>query len=127
MARTANPREATAGGHVPVLLAEVVGSLGPVAGKRVVDGTFGAGGYSRALLAEGATICAIDRDPAAAAFAAPLHSKFAQAFQFVAGNFSELDTLCGDAADAVMLDIGVSSMQLDVAERGFSFMRDGPL
>lgn len=116
-----------AGGHAPVLLDAVLASLGPVAGQRVIDGTFGAGGYSRALLGAGASVCAIDRDPVAAQFAASLAGDFPERFQFVAGRFSSLDSLCGDTADAVVLDIGVSSMQLDEAGRGFSFMRDGPL
>lgn len=114
-------------GHEPVLLAEIVAALAPLAGGRVVDGTFGAGGYSRALMKAGARVCAIDRDPQAAAFAGPLGVKYPERFQFVAGKFSELDSLCADAADGVVLDLGVSSMQLEDGGRGFSFRRQGPL
>lgn len=115
--------------HVPVLLDEVLEALHPVQGKRVVDGTFGAGGYSRALLAAGAEVIGIDRDPVVRKFADALGADYPGKFTFVSGTFSELDALAADAGliDAVVLDIGVSSMQLDEAERGFSFMRDGPL
>jgi 16S rRNA (cytosine1402-N4)-methyltransferase len=111
--------------HIPVLLNEVVDAMQPAAGKTLVDGTFGAGGYSRALLAKGASVVAFDRDPSAARFAQGLP---ADRFRLVERRFSELDEEVGEAAvDGVVLDIGVSSMQLDEAERGFSFMRDGPL
>ncbi|WP_372784325.1 16S rRNA (cytosine(1402)-N(4))-methyltransferase RsmH [Phenylobacterium sp.] len=111
--------------HVPVLLNEVVDALQPRAGKVLVDGTFGAGGYSRALLSAGAAIIAFDRDPSAARFADGLPKG---RFRLVERRFSELDQETGEAAvDGVVLDIGVSSMQIDEAERGFSFMRDGPL
>lgn len=115
------------GPHVPVLLAEVLAALAPLAGARIVDGTFGAGGYSRALLEAGASVVAIDRDPNVAMHAEALAAEFPDRFRFVAGRFSELDELAGGPVDGVVLDIGVSSMQLDEAERGFSFMRDGPL
>jgi 16S rRNA (cytosine1402-N4)-methyltransferase len=111
--------------HTPVLLNEVVDAMQPAAGKILVDGTFGAGGYTRALLAKGASVIAFDRDPSAAKFADGLP---ADRFRLVERRFSELDEEVGEAAvDGVVLDIGVSSMQLDEAERGFSFMRDGPL
>jgi 16S rRNA (cytosine1402-N4)-methyltransferase len=111
--------------HVPVLLDEVVDALQPRAGKVLVDGTFGAGGYTRALLGAGASVIAFDRDPSARKFAEGLP---ADRFRLVEGRFSELDHETGErAVDGVVLDIGVSSMQLDEAERGFSFMRDGPL
>jgi 16S rRNA (cytosine1402-N4)-methyltransferase len=117
--------------HTSVLLGEVVDSLALAQGRLVVDGTFGAGGYSRAFLDAGADVLAIDRDPTAARFAAPLEVSHPNRFRFVAGRFSELQhhlAACGHAAcDGVALDLGVSSMQLDEAERGFSFMRDGPL
>lgn len=121
--------EAAAGKHVPVLLDEVLAALSPEAGRRIVDGTFGAGGYSRALLEAGAQVIGIDRDPSVAPHVAALKADFPQAFTFVPGTFSELDILASDLGpiDAVVLDIGVSSMQLDEADRGFSFMRDGPL
>jgi 16S rRNA (cytosine1402-N4)-methyltransferase len=111
--------------HVPVLLAEVLEALAPAPGELIVDGTFGAGGYSRALLAAGARVAAFDRDPAAAAHTATLDRA---RFSLVIASFSRMDSVIGDsAADGVALDLGVSSMQLDEAERGFSFMRDGPL
>ncbi|OYW99822.1 MAG: 16S rRNA (cytosine(1402)-N(4))-methyltransferase [Rhizobiales bacterium 32-66-8] len=108
---------------------EVIAALSPLAGKRVVDGTFGAGGYSRALLAAGARVIAIDRDPSVEPFADALAAEFGTRFSFAPGTFSQLDSLAAEHGpiDAVVLDIGVSSMQLDQAERGFSFMRDGPL
>ena len=115
------------GPHVPVLLAEVLEALAPLDGARILDGTFGAGGYSRALLEAGATVVAIDRDPNVIPFAEKLRAEFPDRFTFVAGTFSELDELAGGPVDGVVLDIGVSSMQLDEAERGFSFMREGPL
>lgn len=118
-----------AGPHLPVLLDEVLAAFGSLDGKRIVDGTFGAGGYSRALLEAGATVIAIDRDPSVQPFADALQAQFGERFIFVPGTFSQLDTLAAPHGpiDGVVLDIGVSSMQLDQAERGFSFMREGPL
>ena len=117
--------------HVPVLLGEVLEAVAPAAGALVVDGTFGAGGYSRAFLEAGAEVIAFDRDPSAVRFAAPLAEAFPGRIQMLTRNFSELEAglaeLGHERCDAVALDIGVSSMQLDEAERGFSFMRDGPL
>jgi 16S rRNA (cytosine1402-N4)-methyltransferase len=113
--------------HVPVLLAEVLDALVPLPEAHIVDGTFGAGGYSRALLEAGATVTAIDRDPNVQPFAEALAAEFPSRFKFVAGAFAELDQLATRPVDGVVLDIGVSSMQLDEADRGFSFMRDGPL
>jgi len=111
--------------HVPVLMAEVVAALDLAPGARVVDGTFGAGGYSRALLAVGADVVAFDRDPTARRFADGLD---AARFRLIEARFSEMAALLGDSSvDGVALDLGVSSMQLDEAERGFSFLRDGPL
>lgn len=113
--------------HVPVLLDEVLAALAPLEGARILDGTFGAGGYSTALLEAGASVVAIDRDPSVAPHAARLSERFGERFEFVPGTFSDLDELAGGPVDGVVLDIGVSSMQLDEAERGFSFMHDGPL
>jgi 16S rRNA (cytosine1402-N4)-methyltransferase len=111
--------------HVSVLLDEVLAALEPRAGKLIVDGTFGAGGYSRAFLSAGADVAAFDRDPSARRFAEGLDPA---RFRLFEARFSEMDALLGaGAADGVALDLGVSSMQLDEAERGFSFMRDGPL
>ena len=112
--------------HVPVLLAEVLEALQPSPGAIVIDGTFGAGGYSRALLEAGARVIAFDRDPTAARFAGPL--KASGRFRLVATPFSTMTEVLGEAgADGVALDLGLSSMQLDQAERGFSLQRDGPL
>jgi 16S rRNA (cytosine1402-N4)-methyltransferase len=110
--------------HTSVLLNEVLEALEPAPGKLIVDGTFGAGGYSRAFLATGAAVVAFDRDPSARRFAEGLGGDF----RLVDARFSEMAEELGEAsADGVALDLGVSSMQLDQAERGFSFMRDGPL
>jgi 16S rRNA (cytosine1402-N4)-methyltransferase len=112
--------------HTPVLLAEVLEALSPAPGKLIVDGTFGAGGYSRAFLERGALVVAFDRDPAARRFASELSG--ADQFRMLEDRFSTMAAELGDgAADGVAFDLGVSSMQLDEAERGFSFMRDGPL
>lgn len=123
--------EAGAGApHVPVLLAEVLDALQPIEGGVFVDGTFGAGGYTRALLAAGARlVVAIDRDPTAIAAGRVLEAEMAGRLKLVHGAFSDLDAHAADAGpvDGVVLDIGVSSMQLDEAERGFSFRSDGPL
>ena len=114
--------------HVPVLLAEVVAALAPAPGRRLIDATFGAGGYSRALLEAGAEVVGLDRDPSAARFAEPLMQAFPGRFRLACRPFSELEEEAGEAGcDGVAFDLGVSSMQLDEAERGFSFMRDGPI
>ena len=111
--------------HVSVLLDEVVEALAAGPGSTVVDGTFGAGGYTRAILKTGAKVVAFDRDPSVGAFARDLP---ADRFRLVEGRFSEMDEVLGEGSvDGVALDLGVSSMQLDQAERGFSFMQDGPL
>jgi 16S rRNA (cytosine1402-N4)-methyltransferase len=111
--------------HVPVLINEVVDALQPGPTKTVVDGTFGAGGYARAILASGASVIAFDRDPSASRFAEGLP---ADRFRLLESRFSELDEVTGPGAvEGVVLDLGVSSMQLDEPDRGFSFMRDGPL
>jgi 16S rRNA (cytosine1402-N4)-methyltransferase len=111
--------------HVPILLQEVVDALSPAPGQTVVDGTFGAGGYSRAFLATGAKVVAFDRDPTVRRFSAGFPS---DRFRLVEARFSEMDAVLGEGgADGVALDLGVSSMQLDEAGRGFSFMADGPL
>lgn len=117
--------------HVPVLLSEVVRTLAPTDGKTYLDGTFGAGGYSRAILAAAnCRVIAIDRDPDAISAGASLADEFAPRLTLVSGTFSNLDEVarrCGVVPDGIVLDLGVSSMQLDEAERGFSFQADGPL
>jgi len=117
----------TAPSHVSVLLDEVVAALAPQPGQMVIDGTFGAGGYTRAILATGAQVTAFDRDPSVARFAADLPATDGR-FRLIEDRFSQITAYLGEASvDGVTLDLGVSSMQLDEAERGFSFMRDGPL
>lgn len=106
--------------HTPVLIDEVVGALSPASGETHVDGTYGAGGYTAAILARGAKVVAFDRDPDAVAAATP-HANLT----LIADRFSTMDRV--EAADGVTLDLGVSSMQIDRAERGFSFQADGPL
>lgn len=117
--------------HLPVLLAEVLARLTPTPGETHVDGTFGAGGYTRAILATGADVVAIDRDPTAIEAGQALVEASAGRLRLVPGVFGDLDehvaALGLEAVDGVVLDIGVSSMQLDRAERGFSFRNDGPL
>ena len=113
--------------HLPVLLRPILDLCAPISGTWV-DGTFGAGGYSRELLNAGADrVIGIDRDPLAHQMAADWIGAFGGRLELKLGTFSDLDTLAGDPVDGVVLDLGVSSMQLDQAERGFSFMKDGPL
>jgi 16S rRNA (cytosine1402-N4)-methyltransferase len=101
-------------------------ALRPGPGKEMIDGTFGAGGYSRAMLDAGASVTAFDRDPSVAPFAAELTAL--GRFRLVAASFATMEQVVGEASsDGVALDLGVSSMQFDEAERGFSLMRDGPL
>jgi 16S rRNA (cytosine1402-N4)-methyltransferase len=112
--------------HIPVLLGDVVAALAPAPGRIIVDGTFGAGGYSTALLSAGATVIGIDRDPEAIASGRRLEANSGGKLRLVHGRFSRLDDHAG-GADGVVLDIGVSSMQIDEAGRGFSFRSEGPL
>ena len=113
--------------HVPVLIDPLIRAVEPVRGVWV-DGTFGAGGYARRLLDAGAgKVIGIDRDPSVFDMAAAWAGEYGDRLQLVEGTFSDLDRLAGGPVDGVVLDLGVSSMQLDQAERGFSFLRDGPL
>jgi len=120
-------------GHVPVMLAEVLATLGPQDGATYLDATFGGGGYARAILeaAPGCTVFAIDRDPDAIARGAALAQRFAGRLHLMQGRFGDMLALLRDrgitALDGVVMDLGVSSFQLDQAERGFSFRADGPL
>jgi 16S rRNA (cytosine1402-N4)-methyltransferase len=122
-----------AGRHEPVLLAEVLAALGPQPGGRYLDGTFGAGGYTRAILdaAPDATLLGLDRDPTAIAGGADLVAAMAGRLTLSQARFGDLaaeaERFRMTPLDGVVLDIGVSSMQLDQAERGFSFRFDGPL
>ena len=119
--------------HIPVLLDEVVAALAPVAGAVMVDGTFGAGGYARALIAAGARVHAFDRDPDAIAAGQGLAECRGDDPALILHHrrFSEIADTLGKAGaggvDGVVFDIGVSSMQLDRPERGFAFASDGPL
>jgi 16S rRNA (cytosine1402-N4)-methyltransferase len=125
--------------HVPVMLERCLDALAPEVGDWVVDATFGAGGHTRALLARGARVLAIDQDPNALAYVEALRDDLRTAgverpderFRFAHANFADLD---GHVAQAgigsvrgVLLDLGVSSMQIDQAERGFAFRHEGPL
>ena len=118
--------------HIPVLLNEVVESIAPKDGGVYVDGTFGAGGYTRAVLdAADCTVYAIDRDPDAIREGQKLVDAYKGHLHLLHGTFGEMAELVRgegvDFVDGVMLDIGVSSMQIDRAERGFSFQKDGAL
>ncbi len=127
------PEEALAAAernHLPVLCAEVIAALAPVGGDLFIDGTFGAGGYSRAILAAAdCRVIGVDRDPDALAEARPWAGLYGARLRLVEGVFGALDTAPGpdEAVNGIVLDIGVSSMQLDRAGRGFSFLRDGAL
>lgn len=112
--------------HIPVLLDAVLDGLGDIRGKTIVDCTFGAGGYSRAFLVRGANVIAFDRDPNVVADANALKGEFPEQFEFVAAPFSKIADL-DRTVDALVFDLGISSMQIDVAARGFSFRMDAPL
>lgn len=112
--------------HIPVLLRPLLAAVAPVQG-RWLDGTFGAGGYARGLLEQGADqVIGLDRDPSVFELAAPWAEPLGGKLKLVQGTFGQLDQVANDL-DGVVLDLGVSSMQLDQAQRGFSFMQDGPL
>lgn len=115
--------------HTPVMLPEVLDALRPEAEKIYVDGTFGAGGYTRAILERShCQVIAIDRDPDAEKRARAFQEEFKGRFEFIRGCFGDVGALLqGRKVDGFVLDIGVSSFQLDEAERGFSFRFDGPL
>ncbi len=112
--------------HIPVLLRPILKAVAPVGGTWL-DGTFGAGGYTRGFLEAGAErVIAVDRDPLAFELAQPWAEAYGDRLVMQQGVFSNMDKYAQEL-DGVVLDLGVSSMQLDLAERGFSFMRDGPL
>lgn len=112
--------------HIPVLLNAVLSALGDLSGRVVVDATFGAGGYSRAFLNAGARVIAFDRDPNVMADAQKMVDEFSGRFEFVPRPFSYISELPAKY-DAIVFDLGISSMQIDIASRGFSFRSDGPL
>lgn len=119
-------------GHVPVMLDEVCEALAPRDGGLYLDGTFGGGGYARAILdAARCTLFAIDRDPHAIARGAALAAAMAGRLHLIEGSFGDMLSLLAGrgvaALDGIVLDLGVSSFQIDTPERGFSFRSDGPL
>ncbi len=115
-------------GHQPVMLAEVLEALSPRDGAHYIDGTFGGGGYARAILdAADCTVLGIDRDPDAIARGVEMAKHYGGRLTLAQGEFSAMDEFCGGHSDGVVLDLGVSSFQFDQAERGFSFREDGPL
>lgn len=118
--------------HIPVMLAQVLAALAPIDGEHYVDATYGAGGYSSAILAAAnCFVLALDRDPRAVAAAAAACEASQGRLKVVESPFSALEKVVGDeppaVLDGIVFDIGVSSMQLDQADRGFSFQHDGPL
>ncbi len=113
--------------HQTVLLSEAVALLEPSEGRVIIDGTLGGGGHTQALLQRGARVFGIDRDPRALEAASARLASFGDRFTPVRGEFGDAASLVPGPVDGFLLDLGVSSPQLDVAERGFSFMNDGPL
>jgi 16S rRNA (cytosine1402-N4)-methyltransferase len=117
--------------HAPVLPLEVLRAFDPVSGRLVVDCTLGGGGHSELLLEAGARVIGVDQDPEAIAHASKRLARFGDRFRAVCANFAEvgqvLESLGVGLADGFLLDLGVSSHQLDTPERGFSFRFDGPL
>ena len=112
--------------HIPVLLDSVMRAVGDVANARVLDATFGAGGYSRAFLDAGAFVTAFDRDPTVVGCAKKFAGEFGARFRFIPKRFSSMSEL-DERFDVIVFDLGVSSMQIDDAARGFSFRADAPL
>ena len=112
--------------HIPVLLDSVMRAAGDVATARVLDATFGAGGYSRAFLGAGAVVTAFDRDPTVIETAKKCAGEFGARFRFIPKRFSSMAEL-DEKFDVIVFDLGISSMQIDDATRGFSFRADAPL
>lgn len=112
--------------HIPVLLSSVLTALGDIQGKTIIDCTFGAGGYTRAFLSRGASVIAFDRDPNVLSDVEHIAAKYGDKFRFVPKTFSHISEIDGPV-DAIVFDLGISSMQIDVPERGFSFRSDAPL
>lgn len=114
--------------HIPVMLTDVLACFDDLSGQTIVDGTFGAGGYSRAMLDAGATIIGFDRDPNAISAASGMLNQYGGRLSLIQKPFSTMDKeIAPNSVDGVVLDIGVSSMQIDEGSRGFSFQQDGPL
>ena len=112
--------------HIPVLLNAVMHELGDLDGRVVLDATFGAGGYTRAFLESGATVVAFDRDPNVVQDANKIKEEFGDRFRFIAKPFSAMADM-DEQFDAIVFDLGISSMQIDIPERGFSFRSNAPL
>ena len=112
--------------HIPVLLNAVLDTLGDIRGKTVVDCTFGAGGYTRAFLERGARVIAFDRDVNVLGDVNDIKTQYPDRFDFHQDKFSGIAQLA-QTVDAIVFDLGISSMQIDTAERGFSFRMDAPL
>ena len=117
--------------HTPVLLDEVMHFMAPQKGKVIVDGTLGGGGHTEAMLKAGARVIGVDQDAQALAFAKDRLESYGESFTAVQGNFSQLPEILAEEGvqkvDGILVDIGVSSWQLDASERGFSFSKEGPL
>lgn len=112
--------------HIPVLLDAVMNELGDLSNCHVLDATFGAGGYTRAFLDAGASVVAFDRDPNVLVDVNDIKKEFGNRFNFIPQPFSKMSEL-DDKFDAIVFDLGISSMQIDIPERGFSFRSDAPL
>jgi len=131
-AQHSSPHNPAQPGHLPVMAAEVLADLAPADGETYVDGTFGGGGYTRAILdAAACTVWAIDRDAEAVARGARMADDYKGRLTVLEGRFGDMDSLLRgrgiDAVDGIVLDLGLSSYQLDDAARGFSFQAEGPL
>ncbi|MDV7340043.1 16S rRNA (cytosine(1402)-N(4))-methyltransferase RsmH [Terasakiella sp. A23] len=115
-------------GHIPVLLNEIVEAIDPQDGDIIVDGTFGGGGYTKAILDKArCRVFGIDRDPDAIDRGKELSSQLDERLTMLKGCYGDMAALVNQKVNAVVLDIGVSSFQIDEADRGFSFREDGPL
>jgi 16S rRNA (cytosine1402-N4)-methyltransferase len=121
-----NPPFMATQGHLPVLRQEVLEYLAPQVGTRFLDGTFGGGGHTRALLEAGADVTALDRDPDALPRAEKVQADFPGRFRILDLNFGDLASLAGQSFDGILFDLGVSSFQLDDIARGFAFRHDAP-
>lgn len=113
--------------HIPVLLNDVLEMLGDIRGRTIVDCTFGAGGYTRAFLERGANVIAFDRDKNVIVDAEQIKKEYGDRFRFINDEFSAINQLDNTEFDDVVFDLGISSMQIDNGDRGFSFRFDGPL